>query len=213
MHDERPNHTLQPSALVNEAYIRLVRGTSQDWKNRAHFFGVAAQAMWHVLTDYARRRLAGKRGAGVAPVAINEAFVIAPDRLEELLALKEALRHLGEVDARALQVVVLRIYAGRSIEEIAEVLQTSRRTVKRDWQYGQAWLKAELNPEKPNAASESDRIRKSSLTPWNFRPRSAAGSWIRHVAATTCCALKSNGCSPQCTSAVASWTPRRPAHI
>jgi RNA polymerase sigma-70 factor, ECF subfamily len=152
MRDERPNHTLQPSALVNEAYIRLAGGTSRDWKNRAHFFGVAAQVMRHVLTDYARQRLAGKRGAGVAPVAIDEAFVVAPDRLEELLILEEALRRLGECDARALQVVVFRIYAGLSIEEIAEVLQTSPRTVKRDWQYGQAWLKAELSPEKTNAA-------------------------------------------------------------
>jgi RNA polymerase sigma factor (TIGR02999 family) len=152
MRNERAGHTLQPSALVNEAYIRLIAGPKRDWKNRAHFFGVATQVMRHVLTDYARQRLAQKRGAALTPIAIDDVYVTAPNRLEELLVLEDALQVLGELDPRVLQVVTFRIYGGLGIEEIAEILQLSPRTIKRDWSYGQAWLKAELAPKKSNAA-------------------------------------------------------------
>ena len=148
MRSERKDHTLQPSALVNEAYMRLMGGANMAWQDRAHFFGTAAQVMRHVLTDYARHRLAGKRGAGAAALPIEEALIVSPDRLEEVLVLEDALTRLEKQDARSFQVVIYRIYGGLEIAEIAEIMQLSPRTVRRDWQFGQAWLKAELRPHK-----------------------------------------------------------------
>lgn len=144
MRSEAPGHTLQATALVNEAYLRLVSHREIGWKDRAHFFGVAAQVMRHILIDYARRRGAAKRGAGAPELPIDECLVIAQDRLEDLLVLEDALHKLEDHDPRAIQVFVLRFYGGLSVEETAEVLRTSTRTVKRDWNYGRAWLRAEL---------------------------------------------------------------------
>ena len=143
---ERPGHTLQTTALVHEAYLRLVAQQDTDWHNRAHFFGVAAQVMRHILVDYARGRLSGKRGAGMAPLALEPSLMFSDDRLEQLLVLEEALQKLENHDARAIQVVVMRFFGGLSMDEIAEVLKVSLRTVKRDWNYGRAWLRAELGP-------------------------------------------------------------------
>lgn len=145
MRHERADHTLQPTALVGEAYIRLMAGQETNWKNRAHFFGVAAQVMRHFLVDYARARLTGKRGAESVRVTLDDALIVDPSRLGELLELEEALTRLEAEDSRALQVVVCRFYGGLSIDEIAEVLQVSPRTVTREWNFGRAWLKAELS--------------------------------------------------------------------
>lgn len=144
MRQERPDHTLQATALVNEAYIRLMGDHETDWKDRAHFFGVAAQVMRHYLVDYARQRLSHKRGAGVVQLTLDDALIVAPDRLGDLLELEEALNRLEAEDPRALKVVVYRFYGGLSTDEIAEIMQVSSRTVKRDWNFGRAWLKTEL---------------------------------------------------------------------
>jgi RNA polymerase sigma-70 factor (ECF subfamily) len=145
MRRERADHTLQTTALVNEAYLRLVVQRETDWKDRAHFFGVAAQVMRHILVDYARGRLSGKRGGGMANIPLDDALVISEDRLEDLLVLDSAFQKLEEEDPRATQVVIFRFYGGLTVEEIAEVLRISPRTVKRDWNYGRAWLRAELS--------------------------------------------------------------------
>ena len=145
MRRERSDHTLQPTALVGEAYIRLMSGRETDWKNRAHFFGVAAQVMRHFLVDYARMRLSGKRGAASVRVTIDDAMIVDPNRLGELLELEEALTQLEAEDPRALQVVVCRFYGGLSIDEIAEIMHVSARTITREWNFGRAWLKAELS--------------------------------------------------------------------
>jgi RNA polymerase sigma factor (TIGR02999 family) len=150
---ERPGHTLQATALVNEAYMRLASLKETDWKSRAHFFAVAAQVMRHILVDYARNRLSEKRGAGLPALPIDEALTFSDDRLEQLLVLEDALQKLENQDSRANQVVVMRFYGGLSMEEIAEVLQVSARTVKRDWNYGRAWLKSELGPKTGDDAS------------------------------------------------------------
>jgi RNA polymerase sigma-70 factor, ECF subfamily len=152
MRGERADHMLQPTALVNEAYIRLLARRETDWQSRAHFFGVASHVMRHILVDYARQRLSGKRGLGIPSLAIDETLAVPAGRLEELLALEDALQKLEAEDPRATQVVVFRFYGGLTVEEIAEVMKLSPRTVKRDWQYGRAWLKTELGPRKANAA-------------------------------------------------------------
>jgi len=148
MRRERPGHTLQTTALVNEAYIRLIDHKQANWRNRAHFFAVAARIMRRILVDHARKRIAGKRGGGVEPLALDEALVFHESRSEELLALDEALERLAAQDERASRVIELRFFAGLSNEEAAEALNISPTTAKRDWQYGRAWLKAELAPTK-----------------------------------------------------------------
>src|SRR5690348_8777337 len=132
MRRERAGHTLQVTALVNEAYIRLVSDRETQWQNRAHFFGVAAQVMRHILVDYARQHSAGKRGGGLIATPLHEGLVVSHSRLEELLTLEDALRDLEAEDARAGQVVVLRFFGGLSVEETATVLKISTRSVKRD---------------------------------------------------------------------------------
>ena len=139
MRRERPDHTLQPTELVNEAYIRLA-GDGQAWENRAHFFGAAAEAMRRVLIDHARRRAAEKRGGGVEQVTFYELNVQVEEPDVDVFGLDEALEALSEVDMRLAQVVRLRYFAGFSIEEVAEILQVSPATVKRDWTYARAWL-------------------------------------------------------------------------
>lgn len=140
---EQPGHTLQPTALVNEAYIRLVGDQARDWRNRAHFVGVTACIMRRILVDYARRRQAAKRGPGTAEYAEQE-LDIACNEDERLIALDEALERLDKLSARQRQVVEMRHFGGLSIEETAEALSVSTTTVKRDWLTARAWLKAQL---------------------------------------------------------------------
>ena len=144
LRSERQGHTLQTTALVNEAYLKIAARQHNDWKDRAHFFATAAQVMRNILTDYARHRVAAKCGGGVRPLALQETLVLSEDRLDEILAIDTALRRLEKIDPRSGRVVVLRFYGGLSIEDIAEVLRIAPRTVKRDWNYSRAWLRKEL---------------------------------------------------------------------
>src|SRR6476660_4248267 len=141
---ERADHTLQPPALVHEAYIRLVDQRQVDWQNRAHFFGVAAQVMRRILVDHARRHGANKRGQGVPCVSMDEAKdVAAPDEIP-ILALDHALDRLEKVDAELTRIVELRAFGGLTIDEAAHVLGVSPSTAKRDWRTAKAWLSREL---------------------------------------------------------------------
>ena len=144
MRHERPGHTLQSTALVHEAYIRLSDQKNISWQNRAHFFAVAAQLMRRILVDHARARLAQKRGARPEMIQVDEAYAFTPERSNELLALDEALNRLGAQDPRTLQVVELRFFGGLTVEETAEAMGIAPRTVKREWSFGRAWLKGEL---------------------------------------------------------------------
>jgi RNA polymerase sigma factor (TIGR02999 family) len=139
MRGERPGHTLQPTALVNEAYLRLVGGESK-WENRAHFFGAAARAMRRILVEHARQRQAARRGGEAERVTFTDIQVQAEDPQMDLLSLDEALGALQEVDPRLVKVVELRYFAGCGLEETAEMLGVSAATVKRDWNYARAWL-------------------------------------------------------------------------
>jgi len=145
MRHERPGHTLQTTALVNEAYLRLIDQRHVHWQNRAHFFGIAAQLMRRILVDYARKRRYAKRGGGAVRVSLDEAAMVSQDRAAELIALDEALQNLAAIDARRSQVVELRFFGGLSIEETAEVLRISRNTVIRDWTTAKAWLYREIS--------------------------------------------------------------------
>jgi len=145
MKDERPGRTIQTTALVHEAYLKLIDVTNVDWQHRAHFFAVSAQIMRRILLDRARRRVAAKRG-GVAPrVNLDEVPDIGSGRARELIALDDALNNLAKVDPRKARVIELRFFAGLSVEETAEVLKVSSDTVKRDWKLARAWLLAELD--------------------------------------------------------------------
>lgn len=137
---ERANHTLNTTALVHEAYLKLVEQPEAEWENRAHFYAVAAQAMRRILVDYARKHRAQKRGGGAEKLPLDEALVMAPERAEELLALDEALAQLETLDARHAQIVEYRFFGGLTIEETANVLNLSPATVKRDWTLAKAWL-------------------------------------------------------------------------
>jgi RNA polymerase sigma factor (TIGR02999 family) len=142
---ERTGHTLQATALVNEAYMQMVGDARLDWKDRSHFFAAAAQSMRHILVDYARRHKAAKRDGDRHKVELTDALAISEDRLEEVLAIDEALTRLAEWDARQCRVVEMRFFGGMTEEEIAEVLGVGRRTVSRDWNLARAWLHGELN--------------------------------------------------------------------
>lgn len=156
---ERPGHTLQASALVNEAFIRLIDWKNVQWQNRAHFFGVSAQIMRRILVDFARSRDYAKRGGGIHKISIDEAVVIPSERRTDLMALDDALNVLAQLDERQSRVVELRFFGGLSLEEIAEVLQVSVGTVRRDWSLARAWLHRELSraPTVPNQMSQNDR--------------------------------------------------------
>jgi RNA polymerase sigma factor (TIGR02999 family) len=145
MRNERRGHTLQTSALVNEAYLRLVDHENIEWQNRAHFFGVAAQAMRRILVDHARTRNYQKRGGGAQQVSLDEAMTLAGDRAAELIALDDALRELAKMDERKSRVVELRYFGGLSMEETAEALGVSIPTVTRDWNTAKAWLMREIS--------------------------------------------------------------------
>ena len=142
---ERPGHTLQTSALVNEAYLRLVEQKGIDWQCRAHFYGIAARLMRQVLVDYARRRGYAKRGGGARRVSLDEALVVSDERAAEVVALDEALESLAKLDPRQSQIVELRFFGGLSIEEAAEVLGVSPGTVMADWTVAKAWLRRAIN--------------------------------------------------------------------
>jgi RNA polymerase sigma-70 factor (ECF subfamily) len=143
MRSERPGHTLQPTALVNEAFLRLAGQTGVEWQDRAHFFGVAARVMREILVDYARKHGAAKRGGGVR-VTLDDTLLISHDRLDEVLACDQVLIRLEELDPRQGRIVELRFFAGLSVEEVAEVMQISAPTVKREWASAKAWLHREL---------------------------------------------------------------------
>jgi len=144
---ERPGHTLQTSALVNEAYIRLIDWKNVRWQNRAHFFAVAAQLMRRTLVDFARDRRYLKRGGGALQVSLSEAAALTVQRGADIVALDEALTALAEVDGRKVQVVEMRFFGGLSIKEVAEVLNVSEETVMRDWRLAKVWLLRELARE------------------------------------------------------------------
>lgn len=143
MRRERPDHTLQATALVHEAYLKLTEQNA-NWQNRAHFFGVAAQVMRRILVDYARTHKAEKRGGGHVKLSLNEALLLSSAKSHELIDLDEALSRLAAVDPRQARVIELRFFAGLSVEETAEVLGRTTRTVNRDWRMAQAWLRREL---------------------------------------------------------------------
>jgi RNA polymerase sigma-70 factor (ECF subfamily) len=141
---ERPDHSLQATALVNEAYLRLVDYKRMRWENRAHFFAVSAQLMRRILVDHARRRNQ-KRGAGVEHVPLEDTAAIGPGRGQDLVALDEALEALARLDPRKARVVELRFFGGLSVEETAEVVKVSTVTVMRDWSTARAWLHREMS--------------------------------------------------------------------
>lgn len=142
---ERHGHTLQTSALVNEAYVRLIDWKNVRWQNRAHFFAVSAQLMRRILVDFARDRQYLKRGGGALRVSLGEAEAFSVERGADLVALDEALTGLAEVDRRKGQVVEMRFFGGLSVEEVAEVLKVSKETVMRDWRLAKVWLLRELD--------------------------------------------------------------------
>jgi RNA polymerase sigma factor (TIGR02999 family) len=145
MRRERPNHTLQPTALVHEAYLRLVNQREQNWQNKAHFFAIAGSLMRRILVDHARAHTRGKRGGGAQrPIQLEEAPLFSEDQSEELLDLDRALTRFAKEYPRPSQIVEMRFFGGMGVEEMAEVLQISPKTVKRDWSVARAWLHREL---------------------------------------------------------------------
>jgi len=145
---ERPNHTLQTTALVNEAFVRLTDARQVRWQDRAHFLGISARLMRRVLVDYARRRGFSKRGGGLQRVTLYEALVTSEDPGLDVVALDRALEALANVDLRKSRIVELRFFGGLSVEETAKVLQVSADTVKRDWRLAKLWLLRELEGER-----------------------------------------------------------------
>ena len=144
MNRERPGHTLQTSALVNEAFVKLVDQKDVHWQNRAHFFGIAAQSMRRILVDHARSRHYAKRGGDARQVSLDEVAIVSPERAAEVVALDDALNGLEEIDPRKSQIVELRFFGGLTIEETAEVLKVSPGTVMRDWTLAKAWLRKQM---------------------------------------------------------------------
>jgi RNA polymerase sigma factor (TIGR02999 family) len=145
MNTERTEHTLQTTALVNEAYLRLADQTNPRWQNRAHFFAVAARAMRQILVSYARSQRAQKRGGGAFKMELDEAALVSPEESKEIIYLHEALERLATLDSRKAQVVELKYFGGLTYDEIAEVLKISQVTVRRDWEFARLWLYTELH--------------------------------------------------------------------
>jgi len=145
---ERANHPLQTTALINEAYIRLIEWKNVQWQNRAHFFAVAAQMMRRILVDAARAREGSKRSGGTVETALNEQLLASPQRAPDLVALDHALTRLAELDARKSKIVELRFFGGLSLQETAAALQISDRTILREWNLAKAWLYRELKRER-----------------------------------------------------------------
>ncbi len=150
MRRERPSHTLQATALINEAYVRLVGNDHANWENRAHFFAIAAHTMRQVLVSYAVRRHADKRGgADHRQVDLDVELLVAEDRLGDVIVIDEVLQRLERIDPRQMQLIELRFFAGMSVEETAEAMSVSPTTIKREWRLAKAWLNRELATVKP----------------------------------------------------------------
>jgi RNA polymerase sigma-70 factor (ECF subfamily) len=149
---EGRDHTFQPTALVNEAYLRLVDQRQTDWKDRSHFFAIGAQAMRRVLVDHARAKRREKRGGSAQRVALHDDIALSPGREEDVLAVNDALERLAQLDPRQARIVELRFFAGLNVEEVAEVLGVSKRTVESDWTMVRAWLRKELGEGDPAAS-------------------------------------------------------------
>lgn len=148
MHAERPDHTLQATALVNEAYLRLADQTDPHWRDRNHFFAAAARMMRHILVDYARSRQRSKRGGGAVKVELHDEAIVSESQADQLVDLNDALERLAGLDRRASQVVELKYFGGMNNDEVADVLAISAITVRRDWEFAKAWLHKELtSPE------------------------------------------------------------------
>jgi len=145
MEGQRPDHTLQTTALVNEAYLRLADQTNPRWQNRTHFFAVAARAMRQILVSYARGQRSQKRGGGALKVELDEVAVVSPEESKEIVDLHEALERLTTLDSRKAQVVELKYFGGLNYDEMAEVLKISPITVRRDWEFAKLWLYTELH--------------------------------------------------------------------
>src|SRR2546427_10178745 len=145
MGGERPDHTLQTTALVNEAYLRLADQTNPRWQNRAHFFAVAARAMRRILVSYARSQRSQKRGGRALKAGLDEAALVSPEESKEIVDLHEALEPLSGLDSRKAQIVELKYFGGLNYDEMAEVLKISRVTVRRDWEFAKLWLYTELH--------------------------------------------------------------------
>jgi len=145
MGQQNPNHTLQTTALIHEAYLRLAGDSARHWQNRAHFYGVAAKAMRHVLVDHARTTHAAKRGGSMRPLRFDEEIDTSGERMGQLIALDDALTDLAKLHPRQSEVIELRFFGGLSVEETAELLKVSPETVMRDWRIAKAWLHSELN--------------------------------------------------------------------
>ena len=144
---ESPAHTLQPTALLHEAYLKLINQGPADWKGRTHFLAVGARAMRQILVDYARSKGRGKRWAGGIRLELTEGLAASRQRGEDLLALDEALKKLAEKDPRKAQIVGLRFFGGLTVEEVAEVVGSSKRTVEQEWTFIRAWLRRELSQQ------------------------------------------------------------------
>ena len=145
MRRELPGHSLQTTDLVNEAYLRIVDAKKVQWQNRAHFFAIAARLMRQILVDFARSRGSAKRSQGLRPAALEEALPISPQQSTDLAALDDALKSLARLDARKSQVVEMRFFGGLTVEETAEALKVSEKTVRRDWDLAKVWLMRELS--------------------------------------------------------------------
>jgi RNA polymerase sigma-70 factor (ECF subfamily) len=154
MRRERSDHTLQATALVHEAYLKLVEQRSVDWQSRAHFLGIAAQMMRRILIDHARGHLREKRGGGRRAVPIDDALVFAPEQSLELIKLDHALQRLTKLDPRQGKIVELRFFGGLTVEQTADVLGISEKTVKREWSMAKAWLHGDLKANHGNTAGE-----------------------------------------------------------
>ena len=154
MSNENPGHTLQTTALVNEAYLRLVSASEANWQNRTHFFAVSAQVMRRILVDWARARHAAKRGNDVPALELDEALAVPLKTGTDLVAVDDALEALALLDARKSQIVELRFFGGLSVKETAEVLKVSEETVHRDWRLAKSWLRRELGRD---ASEEQSR--------------------------------------------------------
>lgn len=141
---EREDHTLQPTALVHEAYVKLADQTKLEWQNRAHFFGIAAQVMRHILVDHSRKHNADKRGSGAPKVPIEEGLMVTQQRPSDIVALDDALNTLAKIDERKSKIIELRYFGGLTVEEMAEVLQISVATIGRELRMAQAWLHREM---------------------------------------------------------------------
>ena len=154
MGGERRNHTLQPTAVVHEAYVRLIDQHKTDWKDRLHFFAVASRIIRRVLIDHARANEADKRGGDRTRISLTDQEIAGPSRDIDLIALDEALKELAEIDSQQSRIVELRYFGGCTVEEVAEVLQIGKRTVDRDWQAAKAWLFLRLEGDDADAEGE-----------------------------------------------------------